>query len=255
MAPELAESGGVSPLIDVYALGVTLFQMLTGQLPYEADTPMGVMMAHMSKPIPNVRAFQIGLPLEVQAVIERVMAKDPMDRYPTAGEVAADLKAAATTGPVRRPMGRDGAPSTTSDAATVDVLDELPLDDIDAAAIAAPVPRPAIARPQAPPTPVPWPTPPEPRPLAPARPYADRRHDWMAYIALVLGIISLCAWLLPVCGGTISVAGIILGALGIAKSRQRTVSIAGLVLSILGLLGSIIYLILTVVIGVASAGY
>jgi serine/threonine protein kinase len=235
MAPELAESGGVSPLIDVYALGVTLFQMLTGQVPYEADTPMGVMMAHMSKPIPDVRAFRPDLSADVQAVIERVMAKDPMDRYPTAGAAAAGLRAVAEGRPVRA-----AAPPEEAYQATPDTLPE------------------ASYAPKAFPTPPYQPTPPEqfvvavPRPVTPPRPYVNRQYDWMAYVALALGIISLCAWWpVPVCGGGIATVGIILGALGM-KSSQRTLSIVGLVLSILGLIGAIIYFIVTVIVGVAN---
>lgn len=99
MAPEMVEAGNVSPLIDVYALGVTLFQMLTGKLPYETDTPFGVLLAHANKPIPDAREFRPDLPDEVQAVIEQAMAKDPAERYQTAGDLAAGLAAAVSGAP------------------------------------------------------------------------------------------------------------------------------------------------------------
>lgn len=95
MAPEMARVGGVSSLVDVYALATTLYQMLTGQLPYQADTPMGVLLAHASMPIPDVRELRPDLPEEVQRVIELGMAKEPMDRYQSAGEIAAGLREAA----------------------------------------------------------------------------------------------------------------------------------------------------------------
>ncbi len=93
MAPEMASSGELTPQIDIYALGVTLFEMLTGELPYNAETPMGILLAHSTKPVPDIHVLRSGLPSEVQAVVERAMAKDPLDRYPLAGEMSADLNA------------------------------------------------------------------------------------------------------------------------------------------------------------------
>jgi serine/threonine protein kinase len=100
MAPEMAQGKAITPLVDVYALGVMLFQMLTGEVPYRADTPMSVVMAHISKPIPDIRALRPELPYEVQGIIERALAKNPADRYQNAREMAADLKAAAALSPV-----------------------------------------------------------------------------------------------------------------------------------------------------------
>jgi serine/threonine-protein kinase len=95
MAPEMAERGGITPMIDIYALGVTLFQMLTGQLPYDAETPMGLLMAHMGKPIPDMLELRNDLPYEVQDIINCAMAKNPAERYPFACEMADDLAALA----------------------------------------------------------------------------------------------------------------------------------------------------------------
>ncbi len=93
-APEMVKAGEPTPLTDIYALGVTLFEMLAGRQPYGAKTPMGVLMAHVNNPVPDVLALRPGLPDEVQAIVERGMAKDPADRYPSAGELAADLRTA-----------------------------------------------------------------------------------------------------------------------------------------------------------------
>jgi hypothetical protein len=91
MAPELAMNGELTPAVDIYALGVTLFQMLTGQVPYEANTPLGVLMMHANSPLPNLQELRADVHSPVQWVIEHAMAKLPADRYATAGEMAKEL--------------------------------------------------------------------------------------------------------------------------------------------------------------------
>jgi eukaryotic-like serine/threonine-protein kinase len=95
MAPELAEPGTATPLSDIYALGVMLYQMLSGRAPFEADTPTGILAAHVTEPIPDVLVYRPDLPDAVRAVIERAMAKNPRDRYQSAGELATALRQAA----------------------------------------------------------------------------------------------------------------------------------------------------------------
>lgn len=100
MAPEQAEPGPLTAGADVYAIGVTLFQMLTGRVPYEAQTPLGVLMAHATKPIPNVLEARPDLPEDIQYIIDKALAKSIEERYPTPGAVAAALGALLKTGTV-----------------------------------------------------------------------------------------------------------------------------------------------------------
>ena len=95
MAPDLASADGLSPAVDIYAVGVTLFQMLTGHVPFKASTPMGTLMAHLSQPVPDLRVERPDLPEVVQQIITTAMAKKAEDRYPTAGALAEALRAAA----------------------------------------------------------------------------------------------------------------------------------------------------------------
>lgn len=94
MAPEMGSEGVVAPSVDVYALGITLYQMLTGRCPYSGETPLSVLMAHVTAPIPDVRAERPDLPDGIARVLERALAKKPQDRYASAGELAAAWKAA-----------------------------------------------------------------------------------------------------------------------------------------------------------------
>jgi hypothetical protein len=94
MAPELAMSNTITPSVDIYALGVTLFHMLTGQAPYDAPTPLGILMKHTNHPIPFIQEHRSDIGDSVQRVIEKAMAKSPDSRFATAGEMARSLSLA-----------------------------------------------------------------------------------------------------------------------------------------------------------------
>ncbi len=96
MAPEQSEPGPPTPSIDIYALGCTLFEMISGRVPYEAETPFAQIMAHLQQPTPSLSAAAPGFPKEVDAVLRKAMARQPASRYQTASALAADLEKAAT---------------------------------------------------------------------------------------------------------------------------------------------------------------
>jgi tRNA A-37 threonylcarbamoyl transferase component Bud32 len=83
---------------DIYAMGVLLYQMLSGQAPYQADTPARVMMMHVLEPVPNILEFNADLPPACEAVVEKAMAKDPDQRYSTANELASALESVVKGG-------------------------------------------------------------------------------------------------------------------------------------------------------------
>lgn len=89
MAPEQVQGARKADArADVYALGVMLYQMLTGVLPFCGDNPGAVMLAHLQQPAPDPRLLIPELPENVAAAILRAMAKDPDARHPTAGALA-----------------------------------------------------------------------------------------------------------------------------------------------------------------------
>jgi serine/threonine-protein kinase len=77
---------------DVYALGVMLYRLLTGQLPFSSDSTTALINAHVDLPIPDIRRVKANIPAVWQEVVAKAMAKDPNDRYATAGDFARDVQ-------------------------------------------------------------------------------------------------------------------------------------------------------------------
>jgi len=93
MAPEQAEdTHAADHRADVYALGCTLYRLLTGDPPYTGETLVQVLLAHLQAPIPSLCDARPDVPPELDAVCRKMMAKRPEDRYQSMGEVIAELE-------------------------------------------------------------------------------------------------------------------------------------------------------------------
>jgi serine/threonine protein kinase len=93
MSPEQAKGADLDPRSDLYSVGVILYQMVTGLLPFESDTPVGFLMKHLTDtPMPpSQKQPEVEVPPELEALIMRALAKNPADRFANAEEMRAEL--------------------------------------------------------------------------------------------------------------------------------------------------------------------
>lgn len=92
MAPELFQGTAATPQSDIYALGVTYYYLLTAQLPFSSDNVRQLIRMHRNASVPDVRKLNADVPLQIQLILERCLAKKPGDRYASAEELAGDLE-------------------------------------------------------------------------------------------------------------------------------------------------------------------
>ena len=208
MAPEQITGGEIDARTDVYALGCVFFQMLSGKIPYERENSVAKLFAHVHEPPPSIEGALADLYPTFGDVLEKAMAKEPEDRYLSAGDFARDA-AAALRGrdtrerrPSSRPVRR-GRPTTCRcrrPRNRSDADQESPEPDPAVAPTAgAAAPLSAASAPSVPrrphrsprvaarPTALPAPTAPAgPTPIATPARAPSRRKVWLGLAALVL---------------------------------------------------------------------
>jgi eukaryotic-like serine/threonine-protein kinase len=138
LSPEQARGAPVDPRSDLYSLGIVLYEMLTGHVPFTGDTPVEIAMKHLSQVPEPPSSLHPGIPHDLDAIVMRALAKDPDQRYESAEEMDADLARVA----------RGVAVSRETEDAMTQVLSGA---GISSAQTMVQRPRSAVAPPPAPP--------------------------------------------------------------------------------------------------------
>src|SRR5688572_13561218 len=117
MSPEQALGKPATPKSDLYSLGVVLYEALTGELPYTADNPIAVSMKHVNEPLRPPVQLNPRIPKGMNAIVTKLLAKDPEDRYADADELADDLwRVNRGLEPAAAGIGRKQGPGTQRNA-------------------------------------------------------------------------------------------------------------------------------------------
>ncbi len=108
ISPEQARGDPAGPASDQYSLGVVLYELLSGQVPFSGEAPVSIALKHLHEPPPDLRRIRPDLSPATVTLVERLLAKDPDGRYPSAAYLAADLRRL-----VAEMAGRGAAPDDT----------------------------------------------------------------------------------------------------------------------------------------------
>jgi eukaryotic-like serine/threonine-protein kinase len=169
LSPEQAQGHAVTATSDIYSIGVMLYEMLAGRLPFEGDSAVAVALKHLSEPPAPISQWRPDIHPALEAVVMAALAKDPAQRWQSAEDLAAGLEAARS----QIEAGSNGGQDTAGFAAI-----PMPVPDETAATALAATPAPVVA------------------PVEEAERERERRWPWYAIGALALALVAVLAYLI-----------------------------------------------------------
>ena len=91
LAPEISQGKPASPQSDIYAMGITFFELLTGRVPFDDESPVYVALKHIKDKMPSIRKINNKIPVQIEKIINKACAKNPDDRYKSADEMKKEI--------------------------------------------------------------------------------------------------------------------------------------------------------------------
>jgi serine/threonine-protein kinase len=143
LSPEVCMGKAVDQRSDLFSLGIVLFEMLAGRMPFNEISPLGMMLEVVQSEIPDIRTLNNEVDANVFAILQRMVSKDPNHRYQTCHELVADLIAIgvnpAAAGATPRSTGNIGAPGPVS------AISAVPIQKVNHPASATPTSNPSLS--------------------------------------------------------------------------------------------------------------
>ncbi len=113
ISPEMAKGDPIDARADIYSLGIVLFELFAGRLPFIADTPYATVVAHINTPVPDAGQFNKAVSPAIDAVLKKALAKDPAERYASVEELMIELERAVYGSQASARSASEGTPRFT----------------------------------------------------------------------------------------------------------------------------------------------